>query len=126
MEARRRFVQDPASSQDARIFVHDIVAPLDDDELVEVATLLVSELVANAVTHGDSGGEVVIEITDTAVRVTVTDTSPRQPIVRPVEPTSSTGRGVWLVDRLAAHWGVRRSTQEGKAVWFELDRVAGG
>ena len=83
-------------------------------------TLLVSEMVTNAVLH--AGTEVVLRIghEGTSVRVEVTDGSAAMPgDVRLANDESATGRGMWLVEELADAWG-QRSHANGKVVWFEV------
>jgi anti-sigma regulatory factor (Ser/Thr protein kinase) len=86
-------------------------------------TLLVSELVSNAVLHSDappaSGIELCArELQEGAVRVEVIDhgsgftVTPRDP-ARPIG-----GFGLYLVDKQSTRWGVDR--EGGTRVWFEL------
>jgi anti-sigma regulatory factor (Ser/Thr protein kinase) len=92
------------------------------DELATL-TLLVSELVSNAVLHSDapSASEIVLQaelLNEGAVRVEVIDhgsgftAAPRDP-ARAVG-----GFGLYLVDQQATRWGVDR--EGGTRVWFEL------
>jgi hypothetical protein len=51
----------------------------------------------------------------------VRDGSPVQPRVHAFAPTSATGRGLLLLDRLAKRWGVEADpVTGGKVVWFEV------
>lgn len=108
-----------ASAGRARRFVADALIAADARDAVDVAALLVTELVANAVLH--AGGDLGVRVAcgNGSVRVEVADGSPAVP--RPQEQSSeaTTGRGLLLVDALAADWGVRRNGS-GKVVWFEL------
>jgi anti-sigma regulatory factor (Ser/Thr protein kinase) len=83
------------------------------------AELLVSELVTNAVLHARSAARVMIERAGTTVRVSVFDDSPARPRLRDYGPEAVTGRGLVIVDRIAARWGVDPS-DDGKCVWFEI------
>jgi anti-sigma regulatory factor (Ser/Thr protein kinase) len=100
---------------------------------VDVAVLLVSELVTNAVTHGDDGPgtrgatgggtavTMLVRCSAGELRVEVHDRSRDMPVpvsLR-VSDDSETGRGLMLVDTLAADWGYYR-TPGGKAVYFTL------
>lgn len=90
---------------------------------VDLARLLVTELVANAVLHG-LGTVILVAARDGAgVRVYVVDESPELPVV--LEPKSLTehGMGMRLVAALADNWGAaqREDGQPGKRVWFSLD-----
>jgi anti-sigma regulatory factor (Ser/Thr protein kinase) len=108
-----------ASVPVARRFVR---ARLEDGAAdVDTATLLVSEVVTNAVLHARSAVTLTVDVADDVVRITVRDGSPVQPRVHPLAPTSATGRGMFLVDRLAKRWGVDADpVAGGKVVWFEV------
>lgn len=101
----------------ARRFVRAELAesPLD----VDTAVLLVSELVTNAVLHARSPFRVLVEPRAEAIRVEVHDGSPVPPRMHMFAPTSATGRGLRLLDRLAQTWGVTPMS-DGKCVWFEV------
>jgi anti-sigma regulatory factor (Ser/Thr protein kinase) len=89
----------------------------------ETALLLTSELVTNAVVHTDSVGVDVHAHCDGArLRVSVDDGAMTP--VKPVrdggaEPRAGGGRGLWLVEVLAARWGCE-AQPDGKRVWFEV------
>ncbi|MCP3820813.1 ATP-binding protein [Streptomyces sp. A3M-1-3] len=93
----------------------------------EVAELLTSELVTNALVHTDRDAVVTATVAATRLRVEVRDFVARHP--RPRAPAAgdgsdgndaTNGRGLLLVQALADAWGVR-AHGIGKAVWFELD-----
>jgi anti-sigma regulatory factor (Ser/Thr protein kinase) len=97
--------------------------PVDPD----VAVLLTSELVTNAVTHGAeeagiAGGFVTLAIACSAagLRVDVHDGSGDLPLLESPLAEAETGRGLLLVTSLSAEWGFYR-TPEGKAVYFTLE-----
>lgn len=111
----------PASITSARLARELVRNALDGFEapLVEIAELLVSELVTNAVSHAQSAPVMRIDVSGDAVRVAVQDAS-REPVeVRDASQDSPSGRGLLLVDTLAASWGWA-PTPEGKRVWFTL------
>jgi PAS domain S-box-containing protein len=54
-----------------------------------------------------------------AIWVEVLDNDMRLPRIRSAGETDEGGRGLYLVDQLAARWG-SRPTNDGKAVWFEI------
>lgn len=89
-------------------------------EIVEVAELLTSELVANAVLHGE--GEICIDlhIDDVELTVAVTDDGDGLPIMRTTGPEVPGGHGVRIVERLATRWGVQPHDVGGKTVWFAV------
>jgi hypothetical protein len=48
------------------------------------------------------------------------DGSPRLLRVVASDPYASGGRGLWLVEQLAAAWGINRHPGGGKVVWCTL------
>lgn len=89
----------------------------------EVAVLLVSELVTNAILHGRAPLELRAQSAPgSGLRVEVADHDPsRPPLLNTAENlTEPGGRGLQLVDSLADRWGWSESG-DGKVVWFELD-----
>jgi anti-sigma regulatory factor (Ser/Thr protein kinase) len=93
-------------------------------EDVQAVQLVVSELVTNAVLHAPQSPAITLELfmTDGAVRVMVSDHSPRAPARRshPTPWSAESGRGVELVDSLADRWGTEPQGTTGKTVWCEL------
>lgn len=95
----------------------------------DVITLVTAELCANAVRHGHVAGRdfhVLLTATPATgtVRIEVTDTRgerlPRLPTATP-EDDRDGGRGLLLVEGLAARWGwtPRADGGPGKTVWAE-------
>lgn len=109
----------PTSVGDARRFVGAALEELGAFSVSEVAALLTSELVTNAVVH--AGGPIRIHVEGHAgtVRISVEDTSPSKPQPRAAGERAVTGRGLGLVEQLAQRWGVDEQ-EDGKVVWFEL------
>ncbi len=87
-----------------------------------VVELLTSELVANAVVHGPPDGDITVHVRsqDRTFEVAVADDSPTVPVVRHSDPLSEGGRGMMLVELMAAEWGVRVEDGDRKAVWFQV------
>lgn len=90
------------------------------------AELLISELVTNAVEHGDG---TPIELTigrhqgadgETGILCEVTDTAPTLPTARAAGPDSERGRGLHVVSALATDSGVTKNAR-GKTAWFTLN-----
>ncbi|MDQ3384829.1 MAG: ATP-binding protein [Actinomycetota bacterium] len=109
----------PTSVGEARRFVAAALDALGAHGVQEVAALLTSELVTNAVVH--VGGAIRIRVTGGAgtVRIAVEDASPAKPQPREAGDRAVTGRGLNLVEQLAERWGVD-DVDGGKVVWFEL------
>ena len=119
-ERRETYPCAPISAGRARAFVESALVAADLGHLAYTATLLVSELVANAVLHSGTPLEVVVRCGDDGARVEVHDGSPQLPLRRHYSEMSGTGRGLLLVERVASGWG-SEPTADGKVVWFELD-----
>ena len=124
-EASQRFEQDTQSPRAARRFVTQALTGWDDGDLTDTVTLLVSELVTNAVLHAGSEVEVMVRLTTTAARIEVTDDSVEAVAPRDAGRDDDSGRGLALVGNLARRWGVRPAPAGGKTVWFEIDREPG-
>ncbi|WP_229820890.1 MULTISPECIES: ATP-binding protein [Streptomyces] len=90
----------------------------------DVAELLTSELVTNALLHTDHDAVLTATVTARGLRVEVRDFVARKPRLRVSDADCDThGRGLYLVQSLADAWGVR-SHGVGKSVWFELHAEA--
>lgn len=114
----------PGSAGQARRFVAAALEGWGLDVLVVDSQLMVSELVANAVQHADSAAGVSVAVSGGTLEVGVDDDS----LVPPRPPggaetvsgrVAESGRGLFLVDRLADAWGTA-IRPEGKQVWFRL------
>jgi two-component sensor histidine kinase len=101
----------------ARSFVGGTLDRWGRRDLVEVAVLLTSELVTNAVVHARTELVVTVSRDGDRARVAVHDEESIPPHRR--EAGLDGGRGLALVEALAGSWGTF-SQGEGKAVWFEL------
>ena len=119
-DTRRTFASTPASAGEARRFLESVLTDPEQLPLLYTATLLMSELVANAVLHTGTPIEVVVDTAGDRVRIKVHDGNPQLPVRKHYSTMSGTGRGLMLVERMAVDWGAER-TAGGKVVWFELD-----
>ena len=95
-------------------------------EQVEVAELVVSELVSNSVRHAGDAGDLELELVcdGPTVRLSVADGSAVYPVMRSegderAASERSGGLGLHLVDRVAQRWGVE-DYLFGKRVWVLL------
>ena len=113
------------SARDARRMVTTALEGWGRVDLDEVATLLVSELLANVVLHAGTGADLYIRRVGDGVRIEVRDRSPHLPERKHYSASATTGRGMLLVEALSSAWGAER-TATGKAVWFELDGLGTG
>lgn len=112
-----------AATGEGRHFVADFcrregVGPRTADD----AVLLTSELLTNAFMHARSPAELTIHLVDGALRIEVSDTSAAPPVPRHPGPARPGGRGMLLVEAIAARWGILAEVA-GKTIWFELDRA---
>jgi anti-sigma regulatory factor (Ser/Thr protein kinase) len=95
----------------------------------ETAVLLLSELITNSVRHSASGlpgrtVTVTVLSSGEVTRVQVTDQSGATvPELRSgVSGTAAGGRGLYLVDSLAARWGFEQDGVH-TTTWFELQHA---
>jgi len=92
--------------------------------LIDIATLLTSELASNAITHGQSqgqGGTFTLEVRSfgCCLSVDVADHSPNVPVPRSPASDTESGRGLQLIARVADSWGYYFAGDR-KHVWFHL------
>lgn len=113
----------PKSVESARRFVEAAVAAWDLGDVNAVAMLLTSELVTNAILHARTAVRVVAERTMGELVVEVWDGAPHAAAIPRDALESEFGRGLLLVERLSARWGVRRAGLR-KVVWFALPAAA--
>lgn len=83
---------------------------------IDDATLIVSELVANATEHGRGECRLRIQVSDERVTVEVYDDNPAPPHVRPLTAEGESGRGLAMVRCLAHRLDVTPVTGGGKRV----------
>ena len=119
-EARATFPGVPESAGRARRFITGVLAEGGRADAAEVAVLLVSELVSNAVLHAGTELELVVRLLPDRLAVEVHDQGGGHAVRRRYSNLSGTGRGLMLVEELARDWGTV-VTDAGKFVWFELD-----
>ncbi|MEZ0067204.1 PAS domain S-box-containing protein [Streptacidiphilus sp. MAP12-20] len=88
-------------------------------DLIDLAVLLASELVANAVRHACGPIGLRLRLAHGELGLEVSDGSPFLPQARRATADEESGRGLQLIDSLSAAWGTRATTT-GKAVWLAL------
>lgn len=109
----------PTSVLVARQFVDAALRVWHLDDLTEVAQLLTSEVVTNAVLHARSAFRVTATWTPPELVVEVWDASSVIPPPTKAALYAERGRGILLVDAFSSGWGCRTARQ-GKTVWFSL------
>jgi anti-sigma regulatory factor (Ser/Thr protein kinase) len=115
------FDPEPTAPRAARAFLKDVLAVWDCDDEDQVAAVLTSEVVTNAIRH--TAGKVSLRITLAVdiIRVEATDGEPGPVRALPLDVTADGGRGLFLVEMLARDWGAfDHEDGGGKIVWFEL------
>ena len=110
----------PSSARRAR---HAVAEALHDRPaaLTDVAQLLATELVTNAVRHAASPVTLTLECDQGAVLLAVSDESPALPRLHDPQPDDLFGRGLLLVEQLAADWGTAPDPDSGKTVWCVVE-----
>ena len=113
---------EPGSVAEARAKVCEAIVPLLADGESETLRLLVSEVVTNAVRHGDTSESVEVHASwNSEVRVAVSDRGDGFTPIPRIGPLDEPGGfGLFLIGRLADRWGVE--TDDGTTVWFVLRR----
>ena len=92
-----------------------------EDPVIDDASLLATELMANAVKQGTGTVELRVEAENGLLHVAVHDDADATPVVTHASPVSTNGRGLWIVQSIAHDWGTESDGEEpGKTVWFEL------
>lgn len=119
----------PSSVAVARMSVRTTLACWDLEGMTDDVVSVVSELVTNAVQHARPAGappeepgrcRLTLERPEPAtVWVSVADPSRRRVVRREPDDSAESGRGLAVVDGLAARWLVQPS-RTGKTVWVEL------
>ncbi|HET6165230.1 MAG TPA: ATP-binding protein [Marmoricola sp.] len=112
---------DPAAVAGARRFLRGTLRAWDVSvSAADAAVLCLSELVTNALIHGNDGCVVRVVLHEGVVRVDVRDTGAGAAEVgSPTDPLQVHGRGLQVVEALATRWG-HEVDDGGLSVWFEI------
>jgi anti-sigma regulatory factor (Ser/Thr protein kinase) len=115
-----RLTSRPESAGTARRLALSVLKVWALPQLNDVVELLVSELVGNAVRHtGARTFGLRLLRRRGWIRVEVRDPSRSLPCLMPVRELDVSGRGLFLIDKLADRWGVDLLPR-GKTTWFEM------
>jgi anti-anti-sigma factor len=117
---RRRLEPVPAATAVARELVDDACKSWDQTELSDIAQLVVTELVSNAIRHARTSMELSISLRERHLHLSVRDQSlfpPRRGGAD--DPVQEDGRGLLVVEALTSAWGYT-PTRDGKVVWATL------
>ena len=83
---------------------------------LEHALAVTSELVANSIVHAATELQVVIERWQYMVKVVVEDFDDKLPVMRALDVSLDSGRGMHIVDEYSDLWGYEL-TENGKRIW---------
>jgi anti-sigma regulatory factor (Ser/Thr protein kinase) len=119
----------PESVKAGRDFITKTLSGWGMDELAEVAELVVSELITNALRHGIPSARA--RLGDHPVRVRllaqspfvmcmVTDPGPDIPVLKASGTAAESGRGLTVVEACSVRWGWHLLDEGGKVVWALL------
>jgi anti-sigma regulatory factor (Ser/Thr protein kinase) len=125
-QLRTVLAADGRAAGQARSFIAEALRGSQCAALSDTAELLVTELVSNAVRHGGPPVELEVRCEEGRVAAYVQDASKRLPVYEPEGPSllAEGGRGIQLVDALAARWGADVFNGR-KRMWFVLEMPAG-
>ncbi|MFI1096248.1 ATP-binding protein [Streptomyces sp. NPDC020917] len=133
-DVARQWPSSPRAVGQARRQLASFMGEVGLAALSDVATLVLSELMTNALRHGRTTKEDGIATRfvpmDGGMRIEVYDAGQAQPALKRAGGDDESGRGLALVDALTGgRWGVLDGKSNGKAVWAlvtpdELDQAA--
>ncbi|MEV0775089.1 SpoIIE family protein phosphatase [Streptomyces sp. NPDC050433] len=114
---------EPEQVADARRQLRDLLHDWADEEQVDSAVLMLSEMATNVLVHTDGDAVLIVEAAGERgkrrLRVEAADASDELPHRRRPGELASSGRGLVLLEMLADSWGVD-PRGEGKSIWFEI------
>ncbi|MEU8529615.1 ATP-binding protein [Streptomyces sp. NPDC048629] len=94
----------------------------------DAASLVLTELLTNAVRHARVPGQEVethFALIEGGLRIEVHDASEKRPLIALPHGGAVGGWGLPLVDTLSERWGLADRTGPGKLVWAELSTKGG-
>jgi anti-sigma regulatory factor (Ser/Thr protein kinase) len=119
----------PESVKTARDFTGRVLRAWGLADLTDVAELVISELVTNALRHGLEPGRAITEECPVRLQLLgqnphlmcmVTDPGTGIPVLREPGPCAETGRGLNVVECCSVRWGWDLLDGGGKVVWALL------
>lgn len=88
----------------------------------EAASILVTELAANAVRHAHSDFGLELSHGERVVHIVVSDKSAEPPVRQRSTPGSRSGFGLNIVNKLSSEWGWELE-EHGKRVWADVGTI---
>jgi two-component sensor histidine kinase len=124
-EGRNTFTCDLSVASRGREFCSQhLSSVLDTSEAsnyIDDAALVISELLTNAVNAGCADTHLLINLHYDHIRISVADNAAGWPEMQRPSPDQSHGRGLQIVDHVAAAWGVHATTIGSvKEVWADV------
>ncbi|MFI6683073.1 SpoIIE family protein phosphatase [Streptomyces sp. NPDC050485] len=117
---------EPERIAGARKQLRELLHDWADEEQIDSAVLMISEMITNVLVHTDGDALLVAEargpLGSRRLRVEVADASDELPHRRRPGEMASSGRGLVLMQMLADAWGVD-PRGDGKSIWFELSET---
>jgi anti-sigma regulatory factor (Ser/Thr protein kinase) len=113
----------PRGVSDARRWASQVLTEIDRPELIESASISVSEVITNALLHAEQPVSVRLRGTRDHPRIEVRDGSRQPPDLPDLDGNPEDdllltfGRGLSIVARVSSAWGAELD-EEGKIVWF--------
>jgi anti-sigma regulatory factor (Ser/Thr protein kinase) len=116
---------DLTAPREARAAARTVLSRWRLGAILDPVLLVVSELVGNAVRHGRPPVGMVLRRAGRGVRVDVHDEEVAAPRRHEPVDEAESGRGLVLIDAVAAESGVEQIAGDGKVVWARVDPEAG-
>jgi anti-sigma regulatory factor (Ser/Thr protein kinase) len=116
---------EPGSVRRARRFVVDAAERAGfEPDTIDLAAVAASELVTNAVIHGDGPIIVRTVLEPSSLRVEVQDAGTQLPERTATDTSRASGRGLAIVDAFSRQWGCTMVHGAiGKSIWVTMERA---
>ena len=112
----------PESVTEARTAIRSFLGASISRADALLVLLVVTELVANAVQHGEEPIELRVSVLAGRVHIEVDDAGIRQPVMPTPAADGRSGRGLAIVESLG-RWGCTTTEGSGKTVWCDVYAV---
>jgi anti-sigma regulatory factor (Ser/Thr protein kinase)/anti-anti-sigma regulatory factor len=116
-QAERAFSREESAGTLARTFVREQAIAWHVPEVIYDGTLIVGELVGNAIRHTRSVPRVRLDLRRGLMTIAVTDDDPRPAVMLEREDLRDPGVGLRIVAQAARAWGSNTRWSGGKVVW---------
>jgi anti-sigma regulatory factor (Ser/Thr protein kinase) len=119
--ATRELAPHPTAARAARDFLTGCLLDWKAPKALAAGSLVMSELVTNAMIYADTDIRVSVARHEEWVRIAVRDGGAALPEQRGWALESTHGRGLVIVDGFARAWGVLPCADSGKVVWAVVE-----